>query len=596
MSPRQISFLTSHAEGAWSAQAQRHFDGKPFEAEAASSMPFYGATVGEEARLRASAEAKLASPKKKHRPDTLSFLDSDLPSWRSSPKSDSNESNGSNGSNESTETMQSDSSMASTHPDSDVTSPETSESGDVDTGTSTPKPTPASDLYTPGSLPLQSAQSSQEMPTVFSGSSPETRLYPNLHIRSTKPQKKYKSYQYGTPEMPRGNANLPHRATSALNPRMAGHVKHLPRAEKLPLTGYELLASQLSSHGKRRGSVVSTRSSESTRDRQSERTERTEKEKERGIKPLYRKFESLNHRILLHLQDELSELEEQLRRLDTADTQTRRLQSHILPASRRAEASSGGELQWHKTDILGKIGYKLGQYNHVLSSFTETQQLASPSLSDVNNYRAYLDTQQPIAEIETRFLDASDDLVMLAPTHRRTRTTMEEEEESEASMSPYMQTLREPMEPMESLFLRCASPASSVSDASSAPSAPLSSSRPTATIFERQDAAVPHAKALKGGPKARAQPVQSDNLLHLVVALAVAVVVPVLTFSTIPTFSGRIAVVLLVAFTVFGAQVQAETVRTSEHACTTGRHDTRDLVYCAAVYGAVMSVVASVCA
>lgn len=81
------------------------------------------------------------------------------------------------------------------------------------------------------------------------------------------------------------------------------------------------------------------------------------------IKPLYRKFEALNHRILLHLQDELSELEEQLHRLDTADTQTRRLQNSILPASRRAEVLTGGELQWHKTDVLGKIGYKLGQYS-----------------------------------------------------------------------------------------------------------------------------------------------------------------------------------------------------------------------------------------
>lgn len=81
------------------------------------------------------------------------------------------------------------------------------------------------------------------------------------------------------------------------------------------------------------------------------------------IKPIYRRFESLNHRLLLHLQDELSELEEQLHRLDTTDTQTRRLQSSILPASRRAEFLAGGELQWHKTDILSKIAFKLGQYS-----------------------------------------------------------------------------------------------------------------------------------------------------------------------------------------------------------------------------------------
>lgn len=84
---------------------------------------------------------------------------------------------------------------------------------------------------------------------------------------------------------------------------------------------------------------------------------------EPALKPIYRRFEALNHRLLLHLQDELSELEEQLHRLDTADTQTRRLQNCILPASRRAEYLAGGELQWHRTDILGKIGFKLGQYS-----------------------------------------------------------------------------------------------------------------------------------------------------------------------------------------------------------------------------------------
>lgn len=143
--------------------------------------------------------------------------------------------------------------------------------------------------------------------------------------------------RYGTPEMSRGPAKLPHISPSELQPRVfapgQGHPKYLPRAEKLPMTGYEFLAAELSQTA---GPAV---------------------------KPIYRKFEALNHRLLLHLQDELSELEEQLHRLDTTDTQTRRLQDGILPASRRAESMAGGELQWRKTDILGKIGFKLGQYS-----------------------------------------------------------------------------------------------------------------------------------------------------------------------------------------------------------------------------------------
>lgn len=208
--------------------------------------------------------------------------------------------------------------------------------------------------------------------------------------------------RYGTPEMPRGTAKFPHiPATAGLTPRVPGHqghfVKHLPRAEKLPMSGYELLASTISSCSpsstytaaaappaattpsrlsafvgsqrlaSRRSSVASfvTTSASSVRSG----SEEVETAGLLGggdassLKPIYRRFEALNHRMLLHLQDELSELEEQLHRLDTTDTQTRRLPSRILPASRRAEHLAGGELQSQKADVLGKIGSKLGQYS-----------------------------------------------------------------------------------------------------------------------------------------------------------------------------------------------------------------------------------------
>jgi len=147
---------------------------------------------------------------------------------------------------------------------------------------------------------------------------------------------------FGTPNIQPGNTGLPQIPSQSLNSRYSQSVssRGLPRAEKLPVTGYELLASRLSSYS---GSE-------------------TVKGAPR-IKPMYRKFEALNHRILLHLQDEISELEEQLHRLDHADTQSRKTDHQILPASRRAAAFAGGELQWHKTDVLGRIGYKLAQYS-----------------------------------------------------------------------------------------------------------------------------------------------------------------------------------------------------------------------------------------
>lgn len=155
---------------------------------------------------------------------------------------------------------------------------------------------------------------------------------------------------YGAPEMPRGPAIYPHIPLGALQPRLPAQpnrAKHLSRPDKLPPSGYQLLASTLSS-----GHPAFP------------------------LRPIYRRFETLGHRVLLHLQDELAELEEQLLRVDAADTHARRVQGCILPASRRGDSIASGELQWHRTDILGKIGYKLEQYSmfpHILRLFVRRQ-------------------------------------------------------------------------------------------------------------------------------------------------------------------------------------------------------------------------------
>ncbi|KAF6828697.1 hypothetical protein CPLU01_08359 [Colletotrichum plurivorum] len=322
---------------------------------------------------------------------------------------------------------------------------------------------------------------------------------------------------YGTPEMPRGNANLPHLPPNALQPRLPGmhqgHPKHLPRAEKLPLTGYELIASKLCAGDADRSS----------------------------IKPIYRRFEALNHRLLLHLQDELAELEEQLHRLDTADTQTRRMQNCILPASRRQEALTAGELQWHKTDVLGKIGYKLGQYNHVLASFKDTQHLPAPEQRDIDYYRAYLANHDPIVEIETRFLDPADDLVSLA----RPPSSRGADDELRTPM---------PRKPQKQHFLL------------------------TGTKSERLRRVLAF--------------LLNSYALHVALAFAAAFLLPILTFAVIPGYVGRMAVVLLVAVGVALAVVQAGLFgagkdRTASQAATEG-------LLVSGIYVGVMAVVAGI--
>lgn len=316
--------------------------------------------------------------------------------------------------------------------DSDgATSLEASESGDDDDAESLdPKPTPTHGAGTPtiestgfqteASLYTRRLPAPEEL--IPTGIQPRTKdRRPSQHAA----HKQYRACCYGTPEMPRGSANLPLRASNLLNLCVpsSSYVKHLPRAEKLPLTGYALTASKLASQGRhfpqsQNGGHMNT-STTSPQSRNSASTGTTveavvsqedicleQSGEERvlahiQIKPLYRKFEALNHRILLHLQDELSELEEQLHRFDTADTQTRRLQNRILPASRRAELLAGGELQWHKANVLGKIGHKLEQYSRSCILFAIAY---FPKTSTTDTSRScplvlYQDTKTGIAEL-----------------------------------------------------------------------------------------------------------------------------------------------------------------------------------------------------
>ena len=96
-------------------------------------------------------------------------------------------------------------------------------------------------------------------------------------------------------------------------------------------SGYELLASKIDS----RGDAV--------------------------LRPIYRKFETLNNRMLLYLQDEICEMEDQLRELDDAIAQ----EQHDTGkrASRRAEAKLPSQLQWHRLDLLGRSFAKVEQYS-----------------------------------------------------------------------------------------------------------------------------------------------------------------------------------------------------------------------------------------
>lgn len=80
------------------------------------------------------------------------------------------------------------------------------------------------------------------------------------------------------------------------------------------------------------------------------------------LKPIYRKFETLNHRILLYLQDEICEMEGEIRELDNAIVREDAMLGKTH-ASRRAEAQLPSQLQWRRLDLLGRSYTKVEQYS-----------------------------------------------------------------------------------------------------------------------------------------------------------------------------------------------------------------------------------------
>ncbi|KAL1632111.1 hypothetical protein SLS56_004000 [Neofusicoccum ribis] len=123
-----------------------------------------------------------------------------------------------------------------------------------------------------------------------------------------------------------------------------------PDLSKMTITGYEKLAFALAEKSTRH-------------DANAAEVERGAHSR-RSIRPLYRRFEYLNHRILLHIQDELAELEEELRELDECIAQQQDTASgEAQPASRRLESRYGSDLHARRTLLLGNIYSKLGQYS-----------------------------------------------------------------------------------------------------------------------------------------------------------------------------------------------------------------------------------------
>lgn len=173
-----------------------------------------------------------------------------------------------------------------------------------------------------------------------------------------------------------------------------------PTSEPMLTSGYALVASKLDSS-------VSTGPNNG----------------DRRLVPVYRKFENVNHRILLHLQDEISQLEEELQMMDEYEAKHRAAIAQkdgsegLQPGSRRMDVEAAGRYSaFHarRLELVDRLAYKVNQYNNALSSYAKlTRVLPNASQQDIQTYRTWMAENTPIAKDETRFLDHDLDLVSL---------------------------------------------------------------------------------------------------------------------------------------------------------------------------------------
>ncbi|EAW09720.1 uncharacterized protein ACLA_039350 [Aspergillus clavatus NRRL 1] len=145
--------------------------------------------------------------------------------------------------------------------------------------------------------------------------------------------------------------------------------------------------------------------------------------KEPHLPPLYRRFEDLNHRVLLYLQDEIAQMEEDLRVLDEYEEMHRIATAEQegtkkMPASRRmdAQAQVYSSLHYRRIEVMGALIQKTEQYNNALAAYSKVvQTLPRASDKDIDTYRTWMKENSPIVIAESRFLDHGEDLVSLTP-------------------------------------------------------------------------------------------------------------------------------------------------------------------------------------
>jgi hypothetical protein len=176
-------------------------------------------------------------------------------------------------------------------------------------------------------------------------------------------------------------------------------------------------------------------------------------------------------------------------------------------------------------------------------------------MTDIEDYRAYLAAHNPITEFESRFLDTAHDLVSLAPSEADMNDNGHDSLTDDA-LTPMPRTAA------EASFL----PSSPTSDAGSS-----TKSRASQELY--------------------IQPAETP-FRQIAILTAMAFLLPILLFTVIPGFVGRMAVVLVVGLGAIWALMQSSLTNN-------GRSDqsglgAREWLVTFGIYGGVMAVAAGI--
>ena len=142
-----------------------------------------------------------------------------------------------------------------------------------------------------------------------------------------------------------------------------------------------------------------------------------------ALTPIYRKFETLNNRILLYLQHEIDEMENTLKKLDAAIIQE---EAHET-ASARAETTYTSHSRWYRQELMCRISAKVEQYSKLwitlrnfgmadrdfvdtalLSYCNLTKCLEPASRADIAAYKMWIAENAPLVEQETDLHNVAD--------------------------------------------------------------------------------------------------------------------------------------------------------------------------------------------